>query len=99
MEEYLIGTGSTVYGFTHMKDQIKKLFVENNIIAEMNGKPNVVTQWSTAPTILHDFYAQHKQYSSELEKVRILEAAARLIRNGRWFTRKRCTQKIMNLLL
>ena len=34
MDEYLIGTYSTAYGFTHMKEQIKKQFAENNIDAE-----------------------------------------------------------------
>ena len=67
MEEYLIGTSSTAHGFTHMKDQIEKQFAENNIIAEINGKPNVVTQWSAASTILHDFYAHPKQESPKLE--------------------------------
>ena len=57
MEEYLIGTDGTAYGFTHIKYQIRKRFAENNIIAEINGKPNVVTQWSIASTILHDSYA------------------------------------------
>ena len=75
MEEHLISTSSTAYGFTQMKDQIKKQFAENNIIAENNGKPNVITQWSTASTILRDIYAHPKQESHEIEKVRILEAA------------------------
>ena len=64
-----------------MKDPIKKQFAEKNIIAEINGKLNVVTQWSTASTILHDFYAHAKQESHELEKVTILEAAANFFRN------------------
>ena len=101
MEEYLIGPGSTTYAFTYMKYQIKKQFAENNIIAEIHGKPNVITPWSTASTILHDFYAHRKQESHELEKVRILEAVAKCLWNyvSRWFSRKRCTQKTMNLLL
>ena len=41
----------------------------------------MITQWSTASTILLDFYAHPKQESLELEKVRILEAAAKFIRN------------------
>ena len=41
----------------------------------------MVTQWSTASIILHDFYAHPKQESPELEKVRILEAAAKIFRN------------------
>ena len=77
-EENLIGTGSTAYSFTHMKDQLKKQFAENNIIADINGSLNVITQWSTASTILNDFYAHPKQESPELEKVMILEAVAKI---------------------
>ena len=68
MKEYLIGTGSTAYGFTHMNDQIMKQFAEKIISAKMYGKPNVVTQWRTASTILHDFYAHPKRESHELVK-------------------------------
>ena len=69
MEKYLIGTCSTAYGFTHIKGQLKKQFAEKNIIAEVNGNPIVVTQWSTASTIIHYFYAHPKQESPEIEKV------------------------------
>ena len=48
---------------------------------ESNGKPNVITQWSAALTILHDLYAHPKQEIPGLEKVRILEAAAECISN------------------
>ena len=50
MGEYLNGTGSTAYGFTHMKDQIKKQLAEKNIIAEMNGvlhEPSYMTSMLT----------------------------------------------------
>ena len=81
MEDYLEGTDSEAYGFTHMKDQIKKQFGQKIVITEIDGKPNVVTLWSTASTILHEFYSHPKQDSPDLEKIRILETAAKLIRN------------------
>ena len=78
MESYLAGTDVTAYGFTHMKEQIKKHFGNKIIITEVNGKQNVVTMWSATSTPLHDFYSSPKQ---ELEKKRIIETAAKLIKN------------------
>jgi hypothetical protein len=51
------------------------------IIADVNGKPNVLTLQKTAPIILHDFY-QHQPgtKNTESEKERIIKAAAKLIK-------------------
>lgn len=81
MNDYLKGTDSEAYGFTHMKEQIKKEFGQKIVITEVGGKSNVVTLWSTASTILHDFYSHPKHESPDLEKNRILETAAKLIKN------------------
>ena len=81
MHEYLVDTGIEPYGFTYMKEQIKNQHGKNIIITERNGKPNVVTMWSTARNILHEFYAHPKQESSEIEKMRIIKTAAKLIKN------------------
>jgi hypothetical protein len=82
MREYL-GYNSTYppYHFTYMKDQLKKQFGDKIVIAEINGKSNVVTLRSTASTILHDFYHQPKQVSSTDDKLRIIETAAKLIKS------------------
>lgn len=81
MESYLAGTGVTAYGSTHMKEEIRKHFGNNIVITEINGKKNVVTMWSAASTILHDYFASTKQASPDLEKQKITETAAKLIKN------------------
>lgn len=81
MAEYLKGTDAQPYCFTYMKDQIQKQFGNQIIITEVNGKPNVVTWWSTAANILQEFHSQQKQESPEGEKLRIIKTAAKLIKN------------------
>ena len=45
------------YSFPYIKSKLLKHFAESIIIAEINGKPNVVTFYSTAYRILHDFHS------------------------------------------
>ena len=68
------------YNFPYMKSQLLKHFGERIIIAEINGKPNVVTFHSTASRILHDFHSQ-KHKDPEQEKAQITKTAAQLINN------------------
>ena len=68
------------YSFPFMKSQLLKHFGERIIIAEINGKPNVVTFHSTASKILHDFHSQ-KHKDPEQEKAHIIKTAALLIKN------------------
>ena len=48
MREYCQDTNSTAYGFTHMKNELKKHFGDQIVITEIDGKSNVVTLKSTA---------------------------------------------------
>ena len=48
MAEYIDDTDIQPYGFIYMKAQIQKHFGNKVNITEINGKPNVVTFWSTA---------------------------------------------------
>ena len=50
-------------------------------IIERNGKPNVVTMWSTVGNIVNEFHAHPKQESPEVEKIRIIQTAAKMIKN------------------
>ena len=80
MEENLVGTDSSAYSYPHMLQKLKEHFGENIILAEINGKPNVLTFVNKAKAILHDFY-NHRDLDTEKEKQRIIETAAKLIRN------------------
>lgn len=81
MEDGLKGTDSLPYSSKHMKRRLQEQFGDEVIIAEIDGKPNVVTLRSTAEKILHDFYFLPKKDDPEAEKIRLIETAAKLIKN------------------
>ena len=78
--EYLDGTGYPPYGFTHIKGQLQKELEAKIIITELNGKPNVVTMWRTAMSILQEFHSQPKVRDIDEEKERIIQTAAKLLK-------------------
>ena len=68
------------YGFTYMeKKKIKDHYGDEIIIAEINKKYNVMTFITTASEILYDFHQQPESNSSMQEKMRVIEAAAKLV--------------------
>ena len=81
MKEYLEDTDFEPYKFTYMKKRINDHFKDRIIITELDGKSNVVTYRSTAFNILHQFYESPKTDDPEAEKFRIIETAAKLIKN------------------
>lgn len=68
------------YGLTHMKEKLYEHFGDKIIITEINGKKNVVTFRQKAASILSDFFHQSKSSNDETEKVRLIKAAANLIK-------------------
>jgi len=81
MAEFLSDSNVPPYGHTYMKDQIQKKFGDKVIITEINGKPNVVTMWSNATSILQDFHSQPKTANPQQEKDNIIKTAAKLLKN------------------
>ena len=81
MKTYLGDCDSMPYGFTYMKKRIKDHYGDDIIIAEINGKSNVVTFTTTASKILHDFHRQSERNDSTREKMRVIKTAAKLIIN------------------
>ncbi|WAR21606.1 hypothetical protein MAR_015580 [Mya arenaria] len=68
------------YGYTYMKSILKEHFGNRIIQIEINGKTNVLIFRSTAKAILNDFHANRKA-DPETEKKRIIETAAKLIKD------------------
>ena len=66
MKEYC---GEDSYIHKHMKKRITEHFGNNVIIAEINGKPNVVTLRSNAAFIFHAFYDRPKQQDADVERL------------------------------
>lgn len=82
MEDSLVESNHSAYSPQHMKQKLQELYGDRIIITEINGKPNVVTFRSTAEAVLQDFYHQEKkECDAEVEKLRVVETAAKLIRN------------------
>ena len=86
MEEILVETGIEPYGFTYMKHRLEKHFGDKITITEISGteisgKENVVTFRHKASSIIHHFYSKPKKYDHDEEKLRIIETAAKLIKN------------------
>ena len=81
MDDILEGSNCTPYSFPYMKDKLKEYFGPNIVITELNGKANVVTLQSTADSVVYSFYQQQKAEDSNTEAVRLVETAAKLIRN------------------
>jgi len=81
METGLLGSEVAAYGFTHMKSKLMEHFGDNIIITELNGKPNVVTFRRTAANILHDFYKEQKKEDPNIEKIRMINTVAKLIKS------------------
>ena len=81
MKDYLEDTDIEPFSFKHMKKRLIDHFKDRIIITELAGKSNVVTFRSTASVILHQFYESPKNEDSESEKYRLIETAAKLIKN------------------
>ena len=79
MEECMVDSELGAYSYQCMQQKLKEHFGDRIIETEINGKPNVVTFRNKAKTILHEFYC-HRDTDSEKEKMRIIETAAKLIR-------------------
>ena len=78
MEEYC---GEDSYTPKYMKKRVIKHLGDDVIVIEINGKPNVVTFCSNAASSLHKFYERPKQQDDNVEKLRIIETVANLIKN------------------
>jgi len=80
MNQHLENTDSTAYTPSHMKSRLLEHFGDRILITEINGKSNVVTFRTTAQAVLHEFHSQQKSNTPEQEKMSIIEAAAKFIR-------------------
>jgi hypothetical protein len=70
------------------------------IIADVNGKPNVVTLQKTASSILHDFYQHQSEIkNTESEKDRTIKAAAKLIKADIWLVDDTKTHYVLSSTL
>ena len=67
------------YSGKYMKSKLLQHFGERIIVTEINGRPNVVTFRTTVNNVIQDLHNQ-KQQDPQTEKLNIIKAAAKLIR-------------------
>ena len=80
MEENLENSEHGAYSYPHMQLKLDEHFGDRIIQTEINGKPNVVTFRNKAKAVLHEFYS-HQKTDPETDKRRIVQTAAKLIRD------------------
>ena len=81
MESLLLSSDHDAFSSKHMKRRIKEHFGDRIVITNNNGKNDVVTFLTTASSILQEHYQKPKSGNYEEEKIRIIKAAAYLIKN------------------
>ena len=81
MDEYLADTGLQAYSAVYMKKRLLEHFENDIFITEIKGKQNVVTLRTTAASIIQDFYSYGEDEDSQANQLRIVETAAKLIKN------------------
>ena len=64
-----------------MKDKLVGKNFNKIIVTDINGKPNVITFYSTASAILQQFYQQQRNEDTEKEKLKLVEAAVKIIKD------------------
>ena len=79
MDDNLADSGHEAYSYKYMQQKIQEHFGDRIIQTEINGKPNVVTFRSKASTVLQDYHS-HQTADPDTDKMRLVETAAKLIR-------------------
>ena len=69
------------YTAWYLKKKIIERFGDDVVIAEIDGRPDVITMRPTVSKILHNFYYERKEDSTHREEVRVVKAAATMIKN------------------
>ena len=79
MQEFLSDPSIEPYSSPHMKRELKNHFGERIFIADIDGKPNLVTFHTKASKILYEFHS-HNEDSKLDGKKSVIDAAADLIK-------------------
>ena len=81
MSELCVEKGRNPYDKKYLKKRITEDFDGSIIIANINGNADVISFRSTASKVLQDFHKKQHSDDSEVEKYRIIKAAADIIKN------------------
>ena len=81
MAEILEHSNCEPYTSWYLKKKIIERFGDDVIIAEIDGRPDVITMRPTVAKILYNFYYEPKEDSTRREEIRLVKAAATMIKN------------------
>ena len=81
MAEILEHSNCEPYTSWYLKKKIIERFGDDVVIAEIDGRPDVITMRPTVAKILHNFYYEPKEDSTHREEIRLVKAAATMIKN------------------
>ena len=81
MAELALARDLDAYDARYLKKRIEDDFQGQIVITNVNGNPDVITFTSTASKILQDFQKIKSSADVEVEKMRMIKAAADIIRN------------------
>ena len=79
MEAKLVGTDFSAYSTKHMKNKIIELFGEDVEVSGEIGKEDLLTYRPKVTSILRNYYQKPKEVDVQLQKIRLIEAAAAII--------------------
>lgn len=79
MKDFL-PVGNQPYSYRHMLQKLEEHFFGSIIASKKDGMPNIVTMGQTVNNILSQYQKQVKLEDPELEKYRLIEASAKVIK-------------------
>lgn len=81
MQTFLDSSNTSAYTKTHFKRKLLETFGEELVISNAEGKSDIVTLKTTAKKILRNYYEKPKDVDLQLQKILLIEAAAKLIKS------------------
>ena len=81
METKLEHTDFSAYYSRYMKDKVLELYGEDIEVTGKSGKSNILTYRPKVSALLRRYYDQPKDVDVELQKIRLLEASATIIKS------------------
>lgn len=81
MESFLEGSSNTAYAQRYMKQKLIQHFGDSIFICEQQGKHDIVVLRESVNFILRNHYGRQCSVDENIEKMRIIETAARLIKS------------------
>eukprot|EP00745_Piridium_sociabile_P030468 TRINITY_DN50548_c0_g2_i2.p1 TRINITY_DN50548_c0_g2~~TRINITY_DN50548_c0_g2_i2.p1 ORF type:complete len:334 (+),score=67.94 TRINITY_DN50548_c0_g2_i2:176-1177(+) len=81
MQDMLKNTKNDAYSVPHMKVKLSEHYGDEIMFAHSHRKTDVISLKTTADSILQQFFKERRESSTETEKMRLIKAAAKIIRN------------------